>query len=297
MKTERGKIRSGYHQNLPKKSDTPISFVYEKEQLSENDVLQIPLWHEELEIKFFLKGGAEINCGSDCFLTKENDFVIINPYEYHNTDIFKEGDNPVYHLMMLNLNHPSVYSVFQENMEKFEKDTIPFFINHINNTDLPAVKLFLLLAEDYKNNGDEFTPYKENLLRAFLYSLIMDCVNPDHPENYKSLNAATADLVPALQYIDNHYSENISLATLSSLCRFSTSRFSHVFKEVTGTSAIKYINDLRMSKATMLLNTSNLSISEIAVKVGFYDAAYFSRIYKLNCGISPSDYRKTHKLN
>ena len=55
MKNERGKIRSGYHQNLPKKSDTPISFVYEKEQLSENDVLQIPLWHEELEIKFFLK--------------------------------------------------------------------------------------------------------------------------------------------------------------------------------------------------------------------------------------------------
>lgn len=51
MKKERGKI-SGYRQSLPKKSDTPISFVYEKEQLSENGLLRIPLWHEELEVKF-----------------------------------------------------------------------------------------------------------------------------------------------------------------------------------------------------------------------------------------------------
>lgn len=68
-------------------------------------------------------------------------------------------------------------------MDKFGKDTVPFFINQIKNTDLPAVKIFLLLAQDYKKNGDEFTPYKENLLRSFLYSLINDCVNPDHPEN------------------------------------------------------------------------------------------------------------------
>ena len=284
-----------YHQTLTHNISSPIILEYKKTQLPTNKQLNIPLWHEALEIKYFLNGGAEINCGSNCFLTETGDLVIINPFEYHSTRIFSEEILPVYHMMNIDLNHPSVRSVFSDNPELFEnKDetNIPFFINRIGNQNLDCVKLFLLLTEECQKNGNEFTPYLESLLKAFLYSIIKDGINPDHPDNLKSLNSATSDLVPALQYIDIHFCENISISTLADLCRLSVSRFSHLFKEVTGTSAIQYLNDLRISKAAMYLNTTNLSVSDIALKIGFSDAAYFSRIYKKSLGISPSDYRK-----
>lgn len=288
----------GSHQKLPKKTSSPIRLEYEKEQLPTNTLLPIPFWHEEMEIKYFLKGGAVINCGSNCFLTEQGDLVIINPYEYHNTEVFEEGNNPVYHMMNVNLSHPAVFSVFKDNKELFENseyslpDSIPFFLNTIKNQNASPVRLFVMLCEEYNKNGNEFTPFIENLLRAFLYSIIETAINPDRPENYRSLSTATADLVPALQYIDMHFQENISLNTLADLCRLSVSRFSHLFKEVTGTSTIQYLNDLRVSKATMYLNTTSLSISDIATKTGFGDAAYFSRIYKKCTGFSPSDHRK-----
>ena len=289
---------SGRHQKLPKKTSSPIRLEYEKEQLPTNTLLPIPFWHEEMEVKYFLKGGAVINCGSNCFLTEKSDLVIINPYEYHNTEIFEEGNNPVYHMMNINLSHPAVYTVFKDNKELLEgnenklPEIIPFFLNRLGNSDSLCVKLFIMLCDEYNKNGNEFTPLAENLLRSFLYSLINYAVNPDHPQNYKSLNSATVDIVPALQYIDSHFNENINLNALSDLCNLSISRFSHLFKDVTGTSAIQYINDLRVSKASMYLNTTSLSISDIALKIGFDDAAYFSRIFKKITGISPSDYRK-----
>ncbi|MBE6731836.1 MAG: helix-turn-helix transcriptional regulator [Ruminococcaceae bacterium] len=289
---------SGRHQKLPKKTSSPIRLEYKKEQLPTNTLLPIPFWHEEMEVKYFLKGGAVINCGSNCFLTEKDDLVIINPYEYHNTEIFEEGNNPVYHMMNINLSHPAVYTVFKDNKELFEgneaklPEIIPFFLNRLSNTDSLCVKLFTMLCDEYDRNGNEFTPLAENLLRSFLYSLINYAVNPDHPQNYKSLNSATVDIVPALQYIDSHFNEDINLNTLSDLCNLSVSRFSHLFKEVTGTSAIQYVNDLRVSKASMYLNTTTLSISAIAQKIGFDDAAYFSRIFRKITGISPSDYRK-----
>lgn len=284
----------GYHQRLPQRRDSPITFEPFKKQDPQQRSLQIPMWHEHLEIKYFLEGSAEINCGPNCFLTQPGDFVIINPYEYHSTRVHDPEKIPVYHMMNIDLEHPAIRSVMTLNPEQHrqeESDCVPYFKNRVSDPSLHCVRLFLLLAEECIRSGEKFTSYQENLLRAFLYSLIRETANQG-----PARSDASVTLMPAMAYIDLHFQENISIRNLADACLLSESRFSHLFREVTGMTALQYINDLRISKAAVLLGSTDCDIGEIAARTGFRDSAYFSRMFRRSCGCSPSDYRKKHSL-
>ena len=297
----RDPVSGSYHEILPQQMESPIVFDYAKPHYSEHDSDRVHLlsWHEQLEVKYFLEGGAEITCGSNCFLTQTGDLLLINPYEYHKSRIFDPDRVPVYHLMGISLNHPSLRSVLRDNPELMGEGApgtaelrMPFLKNVIRDPTAPCVTLFLLLAEEYKRSGDSYSPFKENLLRAFLYSLIRDAANHDTAETQRRQKKTVTILLPALRYIDAHLKERISVAVLARQCVLSTSRFSHLFKEVTGTGAVNYIQELRISKAAVLLATTGLSVAEVAEQVGFSDPAYFSRAFRKSCGMSPNEYRR-----
>lgn len=74
-------------------------------------------------------------------------------------------------------------------------------------------------------------------------------------------------------------------------CNLSESRFSHLFKEISGASPLEYIQSLRLKKAKELLENTDMSISKIAEAVGIFDQNYFSRFFKARMGISPRRYR------
>lgn len=57
----------------------------------------------------------------------------------------------------------------------------------------------------------------------------------------------------------------------------------------------EYISDYRINKAKELLRDTNIKISGVAEKVGFSDAAYFYRVFKKSVGVTPAQYRVTHR--
>lgn len=297
-----GGIIVGDHQILSEKIDSPISFVASKVQGAVDDgLLRVPLWHEQLEIKYFLRGGAQVNCGGNCILSKSGDMVVINPCEYHSTEMFPGREDAVYHLMIIDLEHPCVRSLAMSCPELFRNrgrsgvpdDHMPYFRNLIEDGRLPCVRLFLLLAEECAREGSSFGFYEENLLRSFLYSLIRDAANwQSDTRDSERRRASTRLLIPAMRYIDLNYQQPISLENLASCCALSLSRFSHLFREITGMTAVGYINSFRVSKACVLLGATEMSVAEAAFNTGFQDPAYFSRVFRRVCGCSPAEYRK-----
>ncbi|MCL2443251.1 MAG: helix-turn-helix domain-containing protein [Treponema sp.] len=96
----------------------------------------------------------------------------------------------------------------------------------------------------------------------------------------------------AERYIWTHYTRKLSLKEIANVSGLSAPYFSTVFKEEMGENLSNYLNRLRVEKATTMLVTTDLPISEIAVACGFEDQSWFSKIFKNNTGYTPGKYRE-----
>ncbi|MFI3174040.1 MAG: response regulator transcription factor [Bacillota bacterium] len=107
-------------------------------------------------------------------------------------------------------------------------------------------------------------------------------------------DVATRPIRLAKQYVQLHFSENITLETVATVIGFSGSYFSAVFKKETGEGFSKYLTRVRMDKAKELLQQTNLPISEICVSVGYSDLKHFTATFKKTTDLKPGQYRKLH---
>ncbi|WP_163193471.1 AraC family transcriptional regulator [Clostridium thermarum] len=104
---------------------------------------------------------------------------------------------------------------------------------------------------------------------------------------YNYANARKVDKV--INYMTEHYMENITLQELAEYTKISPSYLGNIFKKVTGKSTIEYLINIRINKAKSLLK-DGVTVSETSKLVGFNDIFYFSKAFKKHEGISPSQY-------
>lgn len=95
----------------------------------------------------------------------------------------------------------------------------------------------------------------------------------------------------AKQYIAANYAADLNLTKVAENVFVSSCYLSHLFKEITGTTIIEYLNKTRIRAAKKLLKETPLKIYEIATQVGFGDYHYFGIVFKKTTGLSPLEYR------
>lgn len=97
------------------------------------------------------------------------------------------------------------------------------------------------------------------------------------------------------EYIADNYCSRIALADMARTLHINKSYLSHIYKEKTGKNIFDVINEKRLEAAKKLIRQTDLRLNEIALRVGFDDAAYFSRFFRKYTGMSPKDYKcRTH---
>ena len=96
----------------------------------------------------------------------------------------------------------------------------------------------------------------------------------------------------ARRYFNEHYNEPINIEEFALSRSMSVSWFLRNFKQVTGMSPMHYILTNRINNAVSLLETTDYNVTEISTIVGYENPMYFSRLFKKQKGVSPSDYRK-----
>lgn len=95
-----------------------------------------------------------------------------------------------------------------------------------------------------------------------------------------------------IDYIDEHYQEDMFLDKLAEEFNFNAKYLSALIKNETGQNFSTYLQNLRLNRAMDLLLHTDLGIKEIAASVGYGDQRYFHRIFKKRTGKTPSQYRK-----
>lgn len=126
-------------------------------------------------------------------------------------------------------------------------------------------------------------------LSQLLILLMEDAWNPD---KVPSQSTKRMELQNIKQYLDDHYTEKITLDQLSTKFFINKQYLSKIFHETYGMTVITYLNQKRITQAKHLLRFTDLSMEEIAVKIGMTDANYFSRTFFKVEGVRPSEFRK-----
>ena len=93
-------------------------------------------------------------------------------------------------------------------------------------------------------------------------------------------------------YIATHLQEEITLESLAALVHFHPNYFISFFRKYFGMPPLRYVSEMRMERAKLLLKTTSDSIADIAEATGFHGACHFSRRFKTCTGYSPSDFRR-----
>lgn len=99
-------------------------------------------------------------------------------------------------------------------------------------------------------------------------------------------------LAHAIEYLKQNVSNNVSIADVAHYCHCSQSYLSRIFKRRIGVNVSVYINKMRVEIAKEHLMTTKERITEIALKVGYNDPNYFSRVFIKLVGIPPTEFRR-----
>ena len=149
-------------------------------------------------------------------------------------------------------------------------------------------KMDIYLRELLQETSSQIEFYQEisqGLVSALLV-LVMRLIRIN-PEDEAALSQECQKIK---EYLDQNFTSPITLDSLSETVYISKHYLSHLFKEQTGVSPIKYLTSKRMEKACELLSETELPVSEVSKAVGYENPLYFSQVFKKYTGYTPTEY-------
>lgn len=236
---------------------------------------------DRIEILLLLKGKGIHQIGGKDYSTKADDLLIFDADCLHD----ERADNNVgleilscsignVHIKDLPSNH-----ILQKNACPVIRDS--YYINIIKN--------LLYTLYDCHNYSPEET--SSEFIYHLLSCLIL-LVYKASIKNTEILNKSVFDIGNSIKtYIDKHYLEDIDIPSIAKAMKLGESYISHSFKKTTGYSVVQYIIRRRIGEAQSWLLMSNLSVTDIAAKVGYNNISNFQNTFRKMVGMSPKKYR------
>ena len=277
--------------NLNAGSDFPylVLDVINDQSYPRNPGFQVMHWHEDLQFIYVLDGEIEVRTldtlvqvtrGSGIFINKNIIHLVKKTSSCHyNSFIFPD--------YFLKFYFGSPAKAFVENI--VGKDELP--ICHFPKETEWCQSILHLLSNlaDLENRKTEFYVYEVLCLLSLLWLEVCQNIQTS-TENTDTVMGLR--MQKFLQYISEHYGEDISLDSLAGSANVSKSECLRCFKASMQSTPYKYLTEYRLSKAAELLKNSDKPIGMIADSVGFRQNSHFGKCFKEKTGFSPRDYRK-----
>ncbi|MDO4432620.1 MAG: AraC family transcriptional regulator [Aerococcaceae bacterium] len=258
------------------------------EVLSVNVISYDVNWHSTLhshdfaEIFYCLEGSGYIQTEYGQQPVQKNSFFLVNPYVVHTE--YTSLEQPLKYIV-IGFKGPEIILPNQA------FDNGIHIVNDIANLYRPFFNMILNECENQGIYSSHMIDYIVNLLLLKLSNDANRHLSPHYDQPLSpSVNLAK-------HYIDNHYSNNITLDILEEKTHISRFHLSHLFKKELGISPINYLVNVRFTHAKILLETTNYSVLQISELIGFNSVNFFSTKFKEKFGQTPRDYRLQHRAS
>lgn len=251
-------------------------------------------WHTALEIIMPIENSYKVVMNKITYSLNVGDILIIPPGELHQLFAPPTG------LRMILLFESSLISNLKGFSSILPVITQPRLISMENSSEIYEKEhaLILNIIDEYKSN----TPLHE----AAIYSMVIQMfvlIGRNHMEVDSLFPAVSANkqkeyiekFNKIFDFIDNNYTECLSLDTVSNVAGFSKFHFSRLFKQFTDMSFYDYLNQRRVKAAESLLLDPNLSITVVALQSGFSSISTFNRVFKCFKKCTPSEFKELYK--
>lgn len=144
------------------------------------------------------------------------------------------------------------------------------------------------------DNAQELEPILASRLKALAHlsiSEVLANVSEDRARSFLRIAEGQQELLAVLHYIDKHLDQALNNSRLAEIALASESRFIRRFREATGRTPGRYVQDRRLRRAAELLVSTDHSIDQIAESCGFANRYYFTRVFAQRMGCPPARYR------
>ncbi len=236
-------------------------------------------WHDSIELLFVYDGTGVLHYGTQDIELSPGLLVIINSQTMHSMT----ADNGVsFHMIIID------NGFFEENGIDISKYTFTPVTR-----DKKVIELFTNACAEYLGHLADFEPLAIARIRhAFLALMIELCAGYVQSENPNHITAGGSEkyVKQAMEYINDNYTEKITLDGIAREIGINKSYFAREFKKYAGQTVHTYINNLRCTRADRCLS-DGMSVTSAAMESGFGTLSYFSRTYRKLRGVSPVEGR------
>lgn len=248
-----------------------------------------PHWHNEIEIIRVNSGVFNLNLNGITYSLTNGDIIFVECGTLHSGD----PENCFYECVVFDLN------MLRRQKDKVSSYISPFIdgrlgINCIIPDKSSSVYLAVSNLFSVTKKADEFYELETYCIIFRLFSELYktNIVAPmnKNPQTLKKNHT----VINLLNWIEDNYTENITLKKLSEISNLNEKYICRIFKEYTSKTPINYINEIRIEAACHEMTANHKSITESAIMCGFNDLSYFSKIFKRYKNISPQKYRKQY---
>ena len=224
------------------------------------------------ELVYYFRGGGSTQIGPAKHAFRENTFALIPAHVLHDEE---------------------------HEMEESDVLCIGF------HSERPGMKALSGVYEDDENRTigafvdgmkEEFTEQRDGFSEMLNHMTAALVIHLQRVIQIKGKLPSQGDQMQyVINYMDEHYRQNISIESLAAMSGYSYDRFRHLFKEKTGTAPLRYLFLKRLDLAKSLLLSTKMRVSEIAAETGFVTDAQFCSIFKRETGLTPRTFRnKVH---
>ena len=248
-------------------------------------------WHPEHEILYVRRGRITVHLDDETYALGAGDVLFIQGGSIHSA----EPEDCDYICVLVNLElwmkRRDACATFAGRLSAGEV----VVHRHLGGAHSPYAALCKQMHAAHGTAEEAYPFLMKGLIFTFFGTLIREH-RYEESSGAHTLHTPTASrLKAAIAWMEDNAASPLRLATPAALADMTPNHFCRTFKKYTGTTPIAYLTSYRLSKAEYALRTTDMTVTEIAVAMGFGDASHFIRLFRKAYGTTPKTYRATAK--